>query len=91
MSQEHSIHPSNWLLEADDLRMSTGSMSTFFLFFFQKEKGTKTLRDDAKYSLMSFVWHTFRSVFFFFWQLAWFYIEHVFNVLHVLQNNIIIF
>jgi len=64
MSQEHSIHPSHWLLEADDSRMSTGSMSTFFLFFFQKEKGTKTLRDGAKYPLMSFVWHTFRSVFF---------------------------
>ncbi len=41
MSQEHSIHPSHWLWEADDLRMSTGSMSTFILFFFQKEKEPK--------------------------------------------------
>jgi hypothetical protein len=53
MSQEHSIHPSHWLWEADDLRMSTGSMSTFILLF-SKGKGTKTLRDGAKYPLMSF-------------------------------------
>jgi hypothetical protein len=38
----------------------------FFSFLFSKGKRTKTLRDDAKYPLMSFVWHTFRSVFLFF-------------------------
>lgn len=44
MSQEHSIHhPSHWLLEADDLRMSTGSMSTFLFFSFFKRKRNQNL------------------------------------------------